>query len=611
MIRIPEPQNNKALRQTNKGNIFGELWSTWNIDLMDNPGAIRLGRKMKLLSKTGDSNLTSFALPCVFKVFDGLIWTIAGTRVYKNQLSGGAGTLLTAFVDDTSTGFATNWDDDFSDLENFNGVLIATSQSDIYSKAASGSGTGAWTDRGNLTNNSGSKKLCFFKRYNRVYFFDNAEVKSMDTGYSIATSGDYYLSLSGNGILTCLEASSDKIWIGLTLGQFQSQGYTEGARVYEWDGISNQITRDYKIPAAGVLAMEIIDDIPVIMDSNGILRQLSATGFVEIGRLPLRRNQYLGQITTAANTRFIHPNGLIKGPEGTILALVCNRNYYLSGSTENVNENLPSGIWEWSKEHGFVHKHSLTQLALSSSSPTDFGMNRILQAGALAYAKIDVTSGQGSLIAGASYYTSATATVDGGIFVEAPFPSDNSANPEGQKYGYFVSSWIQSVALKDAWQKLGLKFRKFLDANDGLRLKYRTTEADPIEITGTWTTVNPTQTTFTTTTNVSTKVGYEIEVLQGVGSGKTAHIVSVSENGGTYTVVVDEKFTDATGTAKIRIQNWTKVKLNTSDLLGESVLKSLVTIVAERIQVKVCMQYTGDGEVQELDIINSPHTLFE
>jgi hypothetical protein len=95
-------------------------------------------------------------------------------------------------------------------------------------------------------------------------------------------------------------------------------------------------------------------------------------------------------------------------------------------------------------------------------------------------------------------------------------------------------------------------------------------------------------------------------VLQGKGSGKCSHIVTAVNNAGTYTVTVDETYTGCTsGTAKVRIQNWTRA----GDATGQTQESEQfnINIPAERFQAKVCMQFTGDDELHQLAIINSTH----
>ena len=52
--------------------------------------------------------------------------------------------------------------------------------------------------------------------------------------------------------------------------------------------------------------------------------------------------------------------------------------------------------------------------------------------------------------------------------------------------------------------------------------------------------------------------GYEVQVIQGTGSSKTAHITRIDNHNTYYTVTLDDTFTGVTGTAKAVIQRWIK-----------------------------------------------------
>lgn len=608
---IPDPTTRKIV-QTNRSNILSTLWSTFNIDLQDNLGVFRISNKLKIISKTGDSGAENLGVPIGYKGFDGLMWTIAGTRVFKNSKLASQFNTLTAFIEDASSGVSTSYDDTYSDMDNFNGALVTTTETKLYSKVSNGLGTGAWTDRGNLSSGN-PHKLIYFKKFDREYILNGSEVQSMDTSFTVATTGDYYIALTNYGVLTSGIATTDRIWIAVSKTISGSSGFTTGCSMIEWDGISNEITNEYKIPASGILVVGMMDNSPYVLDSNGILRFFNGSSFSEYptgSRFPLRKGQTLGQYpSNATNDRFIHPNGTVFTPDGTILFLVNNRDLYQTGSTEHINENLPAGIWEWSKDNGLVHKYSFSTSGVSSGITVDYGQNRLARVGGLALVKLGIATAQNTLLAGAQYYTDATSTTYG-IFTDSPFPTTDTSYLEGQKYGYIVTAWILSTALKDTWKKIGAMYRKLLNSTDRLWLKYRTNEIDPVEISITWGTVFPDRTSFTTTTDASAYTGYEVEVVQGQGSPKCSHIKSVVNNAGTYTVLLDEPYLNVSGTAKVRIQNWIKIG-KVSDQTTESILKTLKSISSYRIQIKCCMQFTGDNELYGIALINSPQTLLQ
>lgn len=597
MITIPNREN-KTVTQTNRTKVLGDLWSSFNLDIQDNLGVIKVGNRMK-------QHTTGTGVPVAFQFFDGFLFTAAGTGIYLNETQFD---MFSAFEADASSGVPTIAAA-YSDMVRFNDTLCVTSTNELYSKARNGSGTGAWTDRNASLDTNTNHKLVYFKKHNRLYITTGStKIHSVDTSWSVATSGDYYIDVGSNttlGSMSCMVAGSDRIWIGMRQSIDSARSPIGGCSIFEWDGISSTVTKEYKILATGIVAMTIRNDIPVAMDTNGILHEYSGYSFKEIGRLPVGRG-YLGHADSTENAsnigRFMHPNGLTVTPNGTILALVCNRNTYLIGDTENVNENLPSGVWELS-DNGFVHKHSLSYMPVTTQTVTDYGQNRIYRAGAISWVKFPTAdaSGVGSIFTGSEIYTSATAT-NTAIHCDAPHPINNAETDEGQKYGYFVTSWIMSENIQDTWQRCVARYRKFLDASDRIIVKYRTTEASPTEISITWVDT----TSFTTATDVSALTGYEVEIIQGTGSGKCVHISSVSGSG-PYTVTVDEVVTGVTtGTAKARLQAWVKSSYVSNQTSEYSMFSIGVSSV--RIQIKCCMQFRGEDELFELALINKNHT---
>lgn len=613
---IKIPSTDKKFSQPNQGDILGNIWSTFNIDLQDNPGSIRASKRLKLVTKTGDSGASSLGVPVGFKFFDGFVFTVAGSSVYKNSSQD----LNSAFSIDTSTNTPTGCSSDFSDIENFNDSLLVTNNQKLFSKVYNGSGTGDWTDRtGSLSLNSSANHIIrYFKKFERAYVTDYFSIQSIDTTWATNIPGNDYavqiplfttpLNTTPIFKISCMEVASDRIWIGIIKnvtsgGTIVSEADNFEASVFEWDGISNKVTKEYPIEgASGVMSIKIQNDIPIIMDSNGIMRKYDGQGFKEIGRLPVNPNSYLGFPTDIAmSNRFTHPNGMIVTQENTILIAICNRNTYLFGTTESIEEQLPSGIWECTQDNSMTHKHSFSYMPIGSSTVTDYGQNRISRVGGIANLKVFSTTGIiNTIIAGCEFYTDAT-TIKSGIFSVAPTPDTNPTYPGGQKFAYFVTPFLQSSQAMDAWKKAFVMYRQFLDSGDKVILKYRYTKGIPLEISITWVTT----TTFTTSTDISALVGYEVEIVQGTGSGKCSHITSVVNNSGTYTVTVDEIYTGVgISTAKARIQNWIK-----SGYVTDQISEIHTFVIGQnkpRMQVKVCMQFTGDDEILNLIIANSP-----
>lgn len=591
-MRYSFPQDDKKYSQFDRGNIFGNLWSTMGLDFQENPGVIRLSPRFQVLTKTGDANATTLGCPVGFKALGANYWTIAGAKVYNNSANGGLAN--SAFVEDTSTSASSDYTSDYSDIEVFNSRIWVTAPTKLRSNPG-----GAWTDRETFGATLVPHMLNYFVKFNRLYYIYTANsIGSIDSSDASVTSGDYTLTLDSTYSITSIRSTSTYIYIGtVNISDATGKGV-----VFQWDGISAQPTNQYKLKARSCVSIVILDDIPYAMDSNGILSKYSGTSFIEVARLPNK-----GRLTGAVrsdNQRFIHPNGMAITKNNTILAFINN----LNGDGTTIDENMPSGSWEYAPQTGgtgFTHKRAVTYNPVGTSTITDFGQNRISRAGGIAIATDGSTSGIQTVMAGATYYTDATNTLSG-IFIE-------NTTDTVQKKGYFVITWIETDQAAEGWARLWASYRRFLDVNDKIVFKYRIYEEAPVDATITWVDTR----NFTTTTDITaygpTSTGFngtsggEVEITQGTGGALCAHITSVTNNAGTYTVTIDEAATGViTGTAKARFQKW--IKLNPAiplDQIRSWAQFGIDTESTPRIEIKGCFTYTGAGEFYKITVVGN------
>ena len=224
--------------------------------------------------------------------------------------------------------------------------------------------------------------------------------------------------------------------------------------------------------------------------------------------------------------------------------------------------------------------------------------------GALALAKVNDSDTNGTLLAGATIFTSATATTVG-IFYD-------DSNDTLQKAGSFVIAKQFSENITETWQKFYLRFRKFLNSTDKIVVKARTEEDEPTEATITY--VNTTSfTVLASAFTTNPAVGDEVEILRGVGAGRTAHITAVTGTT-TLTCTVDETITGATTqTATGRFQTWKKLgsyNAQTDDFLKLPIDLSLVGSTPW-IQFKVWCLWTGKNEIYDTIISSKVNEAIE
>ena len=610
---FPPIDRNYRYLQTNRSDTLGSLWSTFNIDFQSNLGKMRLAQK--LVTNTTSSDDADLGLPTAFEYFDDRWFAICGTRVFKNTSE----ELISGFSEDASTGAQTDFSARESDLKVFGDgidVLFATTTDALYSKAQ-GTGAGDWTSRDTL-GSGGCHQLSYFRKFNRMYYADDRDtISSIDGAFAVKNAGSDYaveLPLNNGQDITCQVATSDSIFIGVRSKSNSATGIGSVGSIFQWDGISSQVTREYKIETAGVMAMCVIDDIPYAIDTEGRVLQFTGYSFKEIARLPVSRILLSGSTSTGDDVVFIHFNGMVGTKNNTILFLIDNNN---SDSGETINENLPSGIWELDlATNNLTHRYSATLKARSSSTVTDFGQNRILSAGAIKMNifQSDSTSGRPTLICGMGYYTDAT-TTKYGIFIDSPVGA--STDNEGQKRGYFVTTWFEAGEILEKFNKISEVHRMFLDSADKIIFKYRLTEETPVYATITW--VDTTH--FTTTTDVSAygptqtpfdgTTGGEVEVIQGSGGGNCAHITSVVNNAGTYTVTIDKAATGVTtGTAKARFQKWRKIIPEITGQVDDYSQRDIGK-TGTRMQIKGVLEFTGNNEFHKFILSSENHIKLE
>lgn len=576
--------------QPNINDKLGSLWSTFNVDLSKKQGSVYGTR---LISNGANSvALANLGLATSFARFDTgsgtQIWTVAGTRVFKSA----SANFPSTFSQDAISGTPTTCDSARSDIKVFNDALYVTTNSRVVYKLSGG----GWTNFNAGSVNSDSHILCVFG--NRMYMVTEVcKIISWNTSDTVATSGSYTMNLTSAGlgsstenIITFLRPVSDGIWIG-TMNR-----YGNDAKVYFWNGVTENVyTRAYELDSSGAMACVIKDDVPVIVNNDGVIGQLNGGTFVEIARFPIRNKKSLTNSFSFWNERWIHPNGIkiINGKINVLVALS-----QMSNSSKN-EENCPSGIWEFDPEVGLYHKYSPSYYdSVSNASVTDYGQLRIahstgddVQSGAGALFNIkntsDTITNNGSLLAGFKFYTNATTTKYAIFF--------DDSNSTIQTYSHIISSRLPAQSLIESFNNLYASHKEFINASDKIIVKYRDTDLFPVEGTITWIST----TGFTTSLDLSDYViGDEVEILQGIWGGFTSHITQITATDSGYMVEVDETHTGATGSTCIaRFQKWKKAGVVNDTIDIGSVQ---IGAIASAIQLKICLLFTGANELQEI-----------
>ncbi len=573
----------------------GTLKSSFNLDLSTNKKHTRVSPRMKITTD-GISNLGTAVGFSRFNNGGGEngFFTVAGDRVFCTT------SVDPSAVFAASSGTATSHSSDSADIKFFRAAnKLVTSMETTFS-SSSGSG---WSTVAGPNLNAGTPHM-MTEYGNKLYCTDNYKyIISLDTALTVTlatvstTANTFTLNtLSTSNIGLCFSqilAAPSTIWlftINFAIGL--------PARVFTWDGVTASTpsnSQGYVLDSGGVLAAILIGDTPYIMNTEARLQYFNGGTFIDVpnGRLPINRNKYLKNSFSSRNDRWIHPNGMQLYADNKIRIFVSNQ--YEDGTYD---EFFQAGIYEFDLKNTALGWYHIETPSLYTSTVTDYGQSRLARVGGLLYAKSDLSTAVGVNLIGAQVYTDASAT-------KYIIATDDTSETI-QKYGYLVTGKIYpqpdqfgNVPIESIWQKAFVRHKKLLSSSDSIAIKIRTDEISPVEATVTWTSSS----TFTTTTDVSALVGYEVEILQGKGAGKCAHILSVTGSG-TYTVTLDDTFTGATsGTAKARFQNWAKVGINTNQTVQW--FESLISDNSPWIQFKVCMQFTGKNEIDDIVLVNN------
>ena len=119
--------------------------------------------------------------------------------------------------------------------------------------------------------------------------------------------------------------------------------------------------------------------------------------------------------------------------------------------------------------------------------------------------------------------------------------------------------------MEDNYATIAIKWNKLKTEDQKIIVKYKTRDSDLDEFLPN---NNPSFTltandTLTTTQDLSgVEVGDEIEFVRGAGAGYLAHVTSISEDAGTYTVVFDEEIENwvANDRGLAVFSNWKKIQ---------------------------------------------------
>lgn len=503
------PNDLGQIRQVNRGDVSGELWETFNIDLTSSPGKIKTSQRLARV-------LDGTALNAAAAVVDLLIWDGNYIAVTEDEI------YRCSVLDDPTN--PTNWNrpsisEDF-DLSStavvFDGQLRIATNTNIA----------RWNGSSSYANNWWTTEAGTGGTYGTALTADKPHVLHVHRGGQetlFVTDGNlvrYYNTTSYHTTLTlqtdltacCLDSGISAIWVG-TYNETSGNALVYEMYVGETLSTGVAVSRNaYSVDGRAVLALWVKDNIPYIVTERGHIQAFNGAGFTTVASFPFifsRRSLdgvRPGLIQDSSTSRPIHPRGVKVHNDSTFILLAARS----SDDNYAVTTRTHSGVWEFDHSTGVLsHRHGFAE------SATDYGTDELQRSGPILIVDISDTF----LMAGIETGN------DIGLYITTT----------GTNQSWFITPEIASGTIQDSFQRVVHK-AKTLGANDTIHTLYRTTKRDTVYLTANWLDA----TRFTTTDTVtSVAVGDLVRISHGYAAGEWATVTAKDSSAATTTFTVN------------------------------------------------------------------------
>lgn len=589
MAKFQIPSEDKLFIQSNKSDVFGNLFATWNLDFNVNPGKVRVSNGLTILSSSVDD--VDLGLPYAFvrSSADGTDrwWAACGAVLFKNT---NTSSISSAFTQDEIGSSPTTLLVAQSDIIDFNGALIVTLNTEIARLSTTWNAVWWGTTLVQTALTTGvPHPLNVTKKTNYLCIGDANKMHTVDKNSNARASR---VILPTEFEIIWIRSGQTETWIGAR------NKFTQEAEVFYWDEYAENYNRSYRLKHPVTFAGVIKDEVPYTVNGLGQLLKFTGNGFDEVAVFPVygQANSDLRDGNTPR--RNIHRNGMTVSEDVVHINIFSEVNSALASFLPR----FPSGVWTYDEKQGLRHKYGISQYDTGDASELDYGAMRLGTTGAI----VATQPNDGLFLIGNTVPTSATATMTAISYVQEQQGLNNR--------GHFISSIFESSAFEDIYKDILLTFKRFKNSGDRIIIKYRAIKNPnyPIILTGTWSDTN----TFTTTTAAlgslaNMAVGDEVMIIRGRGAGATAHISAVSEAGGTYTVDLDEIINaNLSGTFHAVVQEYKKAAvISTQSIERQSFNLDIPgTFIQLKIELRTAPGGTalkGDSPELEKVVVNS------
>ena len=576
----------KIIRQLNRDEYSGELYATKGIDLTSSKGKIRPGRALIATKDNTDDAQLEYPVSFVRTAADNTDrwWALCNTVLFKT-----ASALATDWTQDAISGTPTDLSHLTSDAVEFNSSLLASRSTDIAQLAA-GTWTISWwgTTLAQTGMTASTYHPMFVGFQNVLLIGDSRYVHTVDVNNRVRKNR---ITLRPEFKIRWIKGNSTSYFIGA------DHIYGGEGKVFEWDGTTENFNREYGIESDISFSCAIKNEIPYTFTRGAKLLRFNGGGFTEVARLPIAHTLFdtttkrYGVYLNDGSSLNVRPNGMDVIDGNVHIAL----NGGLVGGTVDFLDTANSGIYEYDENIGLYNKYAFSKY--KTGSRVDFGEGSIYRAGALK------NLNDRSFFTGFSTYTDIATTERHAILA----PSSTIENR-----GHIITPKLQTSGETNKWQRIWLKHR-LKTTTDEIIVKYRSSQNLTSNFRAYVTWVDTTS--FTGIGGVSNcvgdgdwstaSVGDEITVMRGHGSGVVAHITSIANNAGTYTITIDNTLaSNSTTTAMVYVRNWIKLGTITStDDQPKSFAINTTPKSWSQFKIELRGQYDG-CELEEIQVIS-------
>jgi len=496
------PNLEQQIRQSNRGDLMGELWESFNLDLTTSPGKILSSKKLELVLNS--TELEDAAGIHDLLIYDGKYYLVTEEWTWVcslgNDPSNIANWVIEASIGQSASATtAVAFDGKLRISLNTNIASWDGTTYDVDWWTAVASGTALTTGHPHVTETVQSQKESFFVTdKNRVHYLEKGGSPKIVT-------------LDSNVVACCLApALSGSMWVG-TYNETSGKAYVYEIYVGEVVGSTAVYRQAYPIDAQAVLAIWVVDNTPYIVTEKGTIQVFNGAGFKTIAYFPfIFSGKELdgvrsGLIQTSSHFRPVHPRG-VKVVNDTVFLLINSKD---SVGANPATSRFHSGIWEFN-----ISTSSLSHRSGFTDSNTDYGAGVLNESGAL----LVLANSDAFLLSGGGI-------TDTGLYVMKDTPSQ----------GWFVTPELNSDTIQSAYNKITHKATT-LGAGETINTLYRTRKRATVYGEALWTASD----IFVTTDDWSlVEVGDLVRVNTGYAVGEWAMISAISSSPTTYTITLN------------------------------------------------------------------------